>query len=165
MGLGAIGLIGTVASTGLAIYGQRQQAQAQEQAAAYNNRLAQAEARNVESQTSEDIARQRTANRAGLASLRARMASSGVLTTTGTPLLLAGEAAGRLEVGIADAARRANMQAASLRAKGRMGVWEAEQYASAANLASIGTAVSGATRAFGMFQQGSYQGVNYGFRP
>lgn len=163
MGLGAIGLIGTVASTGLAIYGQRQQAQAQEQAARYNNNLAQAEARNVEMESAEAIARQRIRNREGLASLRARMAASGTVSTTGTPLLLAGETAGRMEIEIADAARRANIQASSIRGQGRMGIWNAKQASAAGNLASIGTAIRGATSAFGMYQQGSYQGVNYGF--
>ena len=73
-----------------------------------------------------------------------------------------GEAAGRLELGIADAARRANMEASSLRAQGAMGIWEAKQQRSAANLSMLATGISGVSRAFGMYQQGSYQGVNYG---
>jgi hypothetical protein len=89
------------------------------------------------------------------------MASSGVLTTSGTPLLLAGETAGRMELSIADAARAASIQAASLRAQGKMGLWNAKQSADASKLAMFGTAISGATQAFGMYQSGSYQGVNY----
>ena len=162
MGLAAVGLIGTVASTGLSIYSQHQQAKAAEQAAQYNNELAQREATNRELETAQGIARQRANDRASLADLRTRLAGSGTLTTTGTPLTLMGEAAGRLELGIADAARRANMEASSLRAQGAMGIWEAKQQRSAANLSMLATGISGVSRAFGMYQQDSYQGVNYG---
>jgi hypothetical protein len=159
MGLGAIGLIGSVASTGLAIYGQAQQAKAQEAAAEYNNQLALAEARNSEAETSEAIKRQRQNNRSGLAEIRARLASSGLQADTGTPLSIVGEAAGRMEVDIADAARRAAMQAASLRAQGKMGLWEADQASSASRLNMLATGIQGATSAFGMYQEQKYQGA------
>lgn len=161
MGLGAIGLIGSVASTGLAIYGQAQQAKAQEAAAEYNNQLAQAEARNTEVESIEAIKRQRANNRSGMAEIRARLASSGLQADTGTPLSIVGEAAGRMEIDIADAARRAAMQAASLRAQGKMGLWEAEQASSASRLNMLATGIQGATSAFGMYQEQKYQGVNY----
>lgn len=161
MGLGAIGLIGSVASTGLAIYGQAQQAKAQEAAAEYNNQLAQAEARNTEAEAAEGIKRQRQNNRSALAEIRTRLASSGVQADTGTPLTIIGEAAGRMEIDIADASRRAAMQAASLRAQGKMGLWEAEQASSASRLNMLATGIQGATSAFGMYQEQKYQGVNY----
>lgn len=161
MGMGAIGLVGGLASTGLSIYGQHQQGKAAEAAAKYNNTLAEREAANVEAQTSEGIKRQRQGNRSALAEIRARMATSGVQTTTGTPLVLMGETAGRMELSIADAARAANMQATSLRAQGQMGLYEAKQAASAGKLAMLGTGISGLTKAFGQYQEGSYQGLNY----
>lgn len=161
MGMGAIGLVGAVASTGLAMYGQRQQAKAQMMAAGYNNQLAENEAANLEAENAERINRQRANNRSSLSDLRNRLAGSGLVTTSGTALMLAGETAGRMEVSIADAARAASIQAASLRAQGKMGLWNAKQSAEASKLAMWGTALQGATSAFGMYQQGSYQGVNY----
>lgn len=161
MGLGAIGLIGTVASTGLQLYSQHQQAKSAEAAAQYNNTLAEREATNTELQTAEGIKRQRINDRAALAELKVRLSASGSQSTTGSPLSLIGDVAGRQEITIADAARNASMQAASLRAKGKMGLWEADQVASASKLQMFGTALQGATSAFGMYQQGSYQGVNY----
>lgn len=157
--LGLLGLFGTAVSTGFSIFAQNQAAEAQEQAAEYNNLLARREASNLEAETAESIKRRRIENRAGLADLRTRLASSGVLTTTGTPLLLQGEAAGRLELQIADAARSASMQAASLRAKGRMGLWEADQNTSAARMSMLGTALKGAASAFGQYSSGSYLGI------
>lgn len=161
MGLGAVGIIGSLASTGLSIYGQMQQAKAAEQAAEYNNKLAQNEATNQELQTSEAIKRQRQNNRSALAEIRTRLAGSGLQADTGTPLTVIGEAAGRMEIDIADAARRSAMQAESLRAQGRMGLWEADQQASASRLNMLATGIQGATSAFGMYQEQKYQGINY----
>ena len=159
MGMGAIGLVGTLASTGLQMYGQNQAAKAQVQAAKYNNKLAEAEARNREIETTVGIQRQRVNHRAALADLRNRAAFSGVQTTTGTPLLVAGEAAGRMEMQIQDASRSAAMQAASMRAQGQMGLWEAAQASSASKLNMLATGISGAANAFGQYRTGKYQGL------
>jgi hypothetical protein len=181
MGLGAIGLIGTLANTGLQMYGQNQSAKAQMQAAKYNAnagrlsaeynlKLAENEATNSENQTSEGVKRQRISNRSALADLRNRASSSGLQSTTGASLLVAGESAGRLEIGIQDAVRASAMQAASLRARGRMGLWEADvqgkmglweaaQAKSASRIAMLGTAIGGATSAFGQYRTGKYQGL------
>jgi len=157
--IGLLGLLGTAVSTGFSIFAQNQQAEAAEAAADYNNLLARREADNLERETAEQIKRRRIQNRDALASLRTRLTASGVQTTTGSALLLQGEAAGRLELEIADAARAAAMQAASLRAKGQMALWEGEQAASSARLGMIGTAISGLGSAFGQYQEGSYQGL------
>jgi hypothetical protein len=159
MGLGAIGLVGAVGATGLNLYGQAQQAKAQSVAAAYNNRLAENEAANLEVETAERIKRQRINIRESMAELRNRMAGSGLITTSGTPLLLAGETAGRLELSIQDAARQAAIQAASARAQGKMGLFEAKQAGDASKLAMFGSAMSGATSVFGKYQEGAYQGL------
>jgi hypothetical protein len=159
MGMGALALIGTAVSTGVAIYGQQQQQQAVEQAAEYNNDLAEKEALNKEAETREATRRQRINNRADLAAMRVGMTGQGRQLTTGTPLLLLGDAAGALDLGIADATRAATMQAASLRAQGKMGLWEADQAGQASKLAMIGTGVSGLTRAYGQYQEGSELGM------
>jgi len=157
--MGAIGLVGSLAATGLSIYGQHQASKAQTAAAKYNDQLAQSEAANREQETRVGIQRQRVSNREALAGLRTRMAASGVQTTTGTPLILAGESAGRLEIGIQDAARSAAMQANSLRAQGKMGLWEAAQAKQAAKINMIATGIQGVSSAFGQYKQGSHQGI------
>ena len=157
--LANLGILGGLFSTGLSILGQSQQAKAQKRAAQYNASLMEAEAANLESQTAEGIARQRRENRARMADLRARMAASGTLTTTGTPAILQGETAARLSLGIADAARSAAMEAASLRARGAMGLWEARQAASASRLNILSTAVSGLSRTATQYHQGRQTGL------
>ena len=159
MGMGAIGLIGGLASTGVQLYGMNQQAKAQAAAARYNAGLAEREAANTEAQTTEAIRRKRMNNRAAMAELGNRIAGSGLQGTTGTPLNLLGETAGRMELEIGDAARVAAMQAASMRAQGKMGLWEADVRQQATKTAMIGTAIGGLTSAFGKYQEGSYQGI------
>lgn len=146
---GAIGLIGGLLSTGLQIYGARQQADSAYASARYNNALAEREAKNYEQETAEGIRRARINNRRGLSSLRLRAASSGTLTTSGTTAAVLADAAGSLEVGIADAARAANLRAASIRQQGQMGLYNARQQRSAANLQSFGFGLSGLTSAAG----------------
>jgi len=159
MALGAVGLIGGLLSTGVALWGQAQQQKAADQAAEYNNTLAQAEATNNEAETAEAIKRQRINNRADMATLRTRMAASGRLLTTGTPLLVLGDAAGAMQLGIADAARASAMQAESQRAQGRMGLWEADVSGEASKLAMAGTALKGFTSVYGDYKEGSYLGM------
>jgi hypothetical protein len=149
MGFGAIGLVGGLLSTGMSIYGQQQQGKSAMAAARYNNELAQREADNLEKEGTENIARQRINNRKNLASLRVRNANSGTVANSGTTSQVLEDAAGTLEVGIADAARSANMQAASVRQQGEMGIWNAKQQKSALHLKSIATGLRGLTKAAG----------------
>jgi hypothetical protein len=159
MGMGALGLIGSVASTGLQIYGMSQQAGAQKQAARYNALLMEREAANREAETSQAIVRRRQSNVSALSEIRAALAAAGTRTTTGSPLGLMGEAAGRMDLDIADAARAAAMQAASLRAKGAMGLWESKQAGRAANIGMLGAGISGLSSAWGKYSDGRYQGL------
>jgi hypothetical protein len=133
----------TVVSTGVSIYGQQQQAKAATKAAEYNNILADQEAKNVELQNMEQLKRERIKNRRAMADIRNRMAQNGVLNTEGTPLAILGESSANFNLGIQDAARASNMQAASLRAQGQMGLWEAEQGQAAANINSVATVADG----------------------
>lgn len=159
MGLGPIGLIGTLATTTLSVMAQNQQAKAVSQAARYNATLANHEAANREAEASQGIIRQRAANSESLAELANRLSNSGTRADVGTPRLLAGETAARMELSIADAARAASMQARSLRAQGQMGLWEAAQSNQAARYGMAATAIGGLTKAFGQYQEGSYQGL------
>lgn len=145
--------------TGMSMYGQQQQARAGAAAADYNNDLAKTEARNKELEAAEAIRRERASNRARLSEIRARLSASGTLTTEGTPLALLGESAGRFELGIQDAARASRMQVDSLRAQGRMGLWEADQMSSAAGIGILGTGLAGLGNAAGNLAYGSALGI------
>lgn len=135
----------TVVSTAATIYGQQQQAKAETKAAVYNNIVADQEAKNQELQNAEQLKRERIKNRRQLAEIRNQMAGNGLINTEGTPLAILGESSANLNLGIQDAARASAMQAASLRAQGQMGLWEADQGQQAANInsvAAIGDGVS-----------------------
>lgn len=148
-----IAVTATVVAAGVGAYGQVSAANAAEKAAEYNNDLTEAEAKNRELEGHEQIKRERIANRQRMAAIRNKLANSGTLTTSGTPLAILGEAAGNFELGIQDAARASSMQAASLRAQGKMGLWEAEQGKKAAYLGATATVLSAAGSAGGSYQR------------
>ena len=114
-----------------------------------NARNLEIEARNREIETGEQIKRQRIKDRQERAAIRARLAKSGTLTTSGTPLLILGEAAARQNLAIMDAVRGANRDASALRQEGGMKLWEADANDAAAKNNSTATAVSGVASAVG----------------
>lgn len=144
-----VAIAATVISAGATAYSQIAAANAQSTAAKNNNKVAEQAARNQELEFAEASKRERISNRSKLAALQAEMANTGFVSTVGTPLLLMGEMAGRLELGVQDAARGANMQAAALRAKGQMGLFEAKVAKSALPYAVAGTVASGAAKVAG----------------
>lgn len=148
----------TTVSTGVSIYSQQQQAKTQERAAAYNAELARREAKNRELESAEQIRRERIENRRRMARIRSQLSHQGIATTTGTPLAILGESAADLELGIADAVRRTSIEAASLRAQGQMGLWEADQASRAANINSVATGIAGVGKAFGSYTGSVYDG-------
>lgn len=149
----------TAVGTGVSIYGQQQAAEAQEDAADYNNKLAENEALNEELVAAENIKRARVEKRREMARLRTSLVSTGTLTTSGTPLAILGESSANLELGIADAARASAMQAASFRSQGKMGLWEAGQARRAANLNSVATGIKGASSAASAYSGYKYNGT------
>jgi hypothetical protein len=156
---GIVGMLGGLLSAGLGIYSTRQQGKTAVAAANYNNALAVREAENLQKETAENIARTRINNRRSLSTLRTRAAASGTLTTSGSTAAMLAAAAGTFEVGIADAARAANLRAESIRQQGQMKIWEAKQQKKAANLQAIGQGIAGLTKAadtaYGNYQIGS----------
>lgn len=152
-------LIGTALGAGVSIYAQGQQAKAASSAADYNNGLAKAEARNKEMETAEAIRRQRANDRAQLGALRAQLADTGTVGTEGSPLMVLGETAGRMELGIADAARASSIQASAMRAQGTMGLWQAEQAQSAAGIGMIGTGLTALGSIGATYQEGKRLGL------
>lgn len=137
-----------VVSTAATVYSQQQAAATQTKAAEYNNKLAEAEAKNRELEMAEQLKRQRIKDRRAMAQIRNRLANSGTLTTEGTPLAILGESAANFNLGIQDAARASNMQAASLRAEGQMGLWNAAEGQKAANIESVATVANAAASAY-----------------
>lgn len=134
----------TAITAAVQIDAQQDAAKANTMAQIQNNQLAEQEAMNRELEAAEQIKRERVKKRKEMARLRNKLAGSGTLTTSGTPLAILGESSANMETGIDDALRRANMEASSMRAQGKMGLWEAGQYQKAANNQSIGTALSAA---------------------
>lgn len=149
----------TLVSTGLQIDAQQKAADAQEDAALQNQRLAEAEAQNRELEAAEAIKRQREIDKREKSAIRARLSQQGTLTTSGTPLLILGEVEANQNLAIQDAVRAANMQASSLRAQGSMGLWEAGQASAAADAQSIATGIKGLTSAAGSYSSASYNGA------
>lgn len=146
------------ASTGTAIYGQQQAKESAKEAAAYNARQANAEARNLELQERERQARARIAHRRERARARVALANSGTLTTSGTPLAVLGDLAATRDLELQDSLRSTALQAQSIRSGASMGLWEAKQKAAAADIASIGTALSGASKSFSAYDDAVYTG-------
>lgn len=154
-----LGIIGGLASTGMSIYGQSQADKAQKQAAFYNNKLAGIEAQNLQNETREQISRKRIENRAFLSQMKNKASASGLRTDTGANLLAAGEAAGRFDLEIADKARKATIQENSIRAKGKMGIWESKMQSQAAKGQMFATAIGGLGSAFSSFNRSKYEGA------
>jgi type II secretory pathway pseudopilin PulG len=139
----AFSALATLASAGVSIYGQRQAAKTQERAAEYNHQIAENEARHRELETAEQVKRRRVQDKREMATLRNNLAASGTLTTEGTPLAILGESSAFMDLAIQDAVRQSTIEAASIRARGQMGLWEASQASRASRISSIGTALGG----------------------
>lgn len=159
MGLAATGLLFSGLATGMGVYGQIQQGKAAVAAAQYNQKLAEAEAKNKEVEFVEGSRRARTNQDRQMSAIRARLANSGVQTTTGSPLDIFGDTASAFQTSVSDAARAANMQAAAMRQKGVMGLWEAKQQKSASMYAAFGTGLSGFSNMAGQYSNLKYQGA------
>ena len=150
----AIASIATSAiGTGVAVYSQNQQQKTADRIAANNNKLAENEARNRELESMEAISRERRRKRSQMARVRNQLAAGGTLTTSGTPLAILGESNANAEIGINDALRAANMDAASAYSAGQMELWTGKQQAKAYNTAAIGSAIEGV----GSIAASSYQ--------
>lgn len=159
MFFGAIGLIGGLLSTGLAISGASAQDKMQRQVAKHNARLAEMEANNREKETAESIRRQTINDRSARATLLTRAAASGTSTTSGSSLILLGRAAAAQSLAIADAARASSIQAAALRQRGAMEIWQSKVTSINAKRQMTGMAIQGIAGAVSTFSQNRYLGA------
>lgn len=152
-------IVSAVGSAATAIISNEKASDAADDAARINKLNADAEARNREAEAAEAIKRQRERDKREKAAIRARLAQSGTLTTSGTPLLILGEVAANQELAIQDAVRATNMQANSLRAEGTMGLWEADTTRAALANKSIAAGIQGLSSAASGYASASYNGA------
>lgn len=147
----AVAAVTTVVSTATTLIAADKQKSAAEDAALANKQRLDAEARNREAEAAESIKRQRLRDKREKAALRARLAQSGSLTTSGTPLALLGDLAATQELAIQDAVRAANADATALRDKGNTGIWESKQANAAIDNQSIGAVADGVASGVGLY--------------
>jgi hypothetical protein len=162
MGLEVIAIASLVAtglSTGISMYGQKQQAEAATAAAKYNNKLLNAEADNLATESREAQTREIQRNRRQLSALRSSLSQQGTVSSSGSPLAILGESATNLSLGIADAARRTDMQTRALRAQGQMGLWDAKQQQTATKINMVSTAIGSASKAASSVVDYKYKGI------
>ena len=157
--MAAIAAASSAAATGVSMYGQHQQAKGVKYAAKYNNKVAENEASNRQSEAREQGKRAQIRKRKKLAEIRNSLAGQGTLISSGTPLDILGESSANMQLQIADASRTANMQANSLRAKGQMGLWEAAQFSRASKIKMVGTGLEGISKLASSAVSAKYHGI------
>lgn len=133
-------------SAGTAAYGQYSAGKAEE---AMNNRNAEqadelAKQKNWEAL--ENSRRQRANNDRILSSARARLAALGSPLSTGAPLEILGDVAGKLELEVLDAYRSAETEMSAIRNGSQMQRWAGTQAANAGTMQAAGTLLSGLTQ-------------------
>jgi hypothetical protein len=141
----AVAALATAAiGTGVAVYGQVQQAKTAKAIGKWNAKAAENQARQTEMDAAENIRRKRRESARLLATQRSRYAKAGVLEE-GTPLELLAETAGTLEMEVLDYDRQMRLQAAGLRAQGAMDLAMGANQARAAYIGAGSTLLSGAS--------------------
>lgn len=146
MSWGIIAVATTVISTGATMYGQRQAAKAQEDAAEWNADQMRKQARYEESVAQKNMRRERENNRRELARRRASSARGG-LAETGVVADNLIEASERHQQEIDDIWERASTVAQTQRSKANMSIWEGKVAKQAAKTAMWGTAIGGVSDA------------------
>lgn len=146
-------------STGLQVYSKIQEGKTAMRVAKYNDNLAEREATNKELEFSEGVKRERISQRKASATQRARLTTTGNLSSTGTPLLVMEETQMNFQTSISDAARATSMQASSFRQQGKMGLWQAKQAKKAATIGAIATGIQGVSQAVSAFGHNRYSGA------
>lgn len=139
-------LAASAAGTGVAVYGQRQQAKAAEATAKYNAQIQSNQALHERQVASENARRATAEMRRQLATVRAATAGRG-LAMTGTPLAILGDTATRLELEVLDLTSQADSRARALISRADMSLWEGRRQAGALRTSSIGSGFAGVASA------------------
>ena len=143
-----------VIGAGVSIYGQNEQKQAAKATANYKEKLARNEADAKEMQAHVESQQMQKNKQRLLAAQRAGFAKGGSVITEGTPLLLMAEQAGNAELDILNQQRNRGIEAASLRSEADLTSWSSKQASKAANIGMAGTAIGGASKAYGAYKAG-----------
>ena len=159
MGFAAIGLLFSAFSTGLSTYSQMQQGKGADQVANYNASLIDSEVTNKNAEFMQGVARERSNQDRHLSTIRSQMASSGVQSTTGTPLNIVGDTASAFQTSISDAARATSMQVAAMRQRQVMLRYGGASAAAAGNISAAGSGLSGAASLANTYANDKYLGL------
>lgn len=144
----------TGASVGMAMYSQYQQGKAGAAAGKYKASIERMKAENTEREFHENTLRQRRNDREVRSAITGRQARSGFTLNSESALNIIGEAAGRQQLAIADAARAANQQATDARQRGDVAIYEGNQARYASKLSMLGTGLEEAAGAFSTVNTG-----------
>ena len=150
----AFSLIGA----GLSAYSQYSQGKAQKKMANYNAAMAQREARMEAATAGENAIRQREQNERQMASMRAKMAASGVSMTGDNVLDVFGATATEYETQVLDVFRDSEMRQNQLQNQAAMHRYQGQQAYSAGKMGAIGSLIGGASRTMGNMYQMRYSG-------
>lgn len=156
--LTVLSLAATAASTGVAVYGQRQAAKSAEATNAYNAALAKDQALTREREDHEQTMRARADKRRRMAMARSKIAASGAALGEGTSADIMEVLDTRLELGIQDASRRAQLEARAIRQQQKMADLDTKRQVSALKTQSYGTLLSGGSQLAGDMSNFSYKG-------
>jgi hypothetical protein len=154
----ALGILFSLASTGLSLFSASRQSKATTMAARYENQLQQARATNLENEFIERATRQRINDRTARSQFAARLGRSGI-TSAGAPELILSRAAASQELAISDAARVANQQAADARHRGTLALYQAKQQKDATRLSMLGIGLQGAAQSYTQYTNLRYHGA------
>lgn len=160
-------------SAGTAVYSSQQQAKTAVRVQDENARLANEDAgrnaraldmaaKNKELELQEGVRREQLKQRRVMAALRQQLAGSGTDITTGTPLLIMGEAEENFQMSLGDAARASSAESQQLRESGQLGLWKAKATGNIgkfeaqlgkrqANIDSAAAVVNAASSAYGSY--------------
>ena len=139
----AIAVVTTVASTALSVYSQQAAASAAEDAAEYNAKIQENEAKRKELENHETTNRMRSEKRRAKAQAFAKLAASGAALGEGSSLDVMEVLDARLETQIQDAGRAAQLESRALRQGAEQSRYSGEQQSAALKLQSYGTLLDG----------------------
>lgn len=103
-----------------------------------------AEQNNAELTTAEQMKRERVKSARAISSIRAKLAQTGTVTTSGTPLAILGENAQNIELGFQDAARASAMQSTAMTAQAQQAQFAGKQAYTASLFTAAGQLAQGA---------------------
>lgn len=152
----AIAIAATAATAGISAYGQKQAADAAEDTAEYNAKIAENDAVRKEQENHEDVKRQRSDKRAALAQAKARLAANGAALGEGSALDVLTALDSRLETGIQDSARSAQLETRAIRHSSNLATYTAQQQSASLTTQSFGTLLGGVSNTAGQISTARY---------